>query len=105
MDIESSARRLNEAFDQLSHSRDQFSLMACQHLLAVVEACKTSTIDRSQLTYLFEYVKTFSFALTDELKETVHLGASLKVQDDSYFRALEKNLRLIKDQLSAAPRR
>lgn len=103
-DLESSGNQLNEWFDKLGHQRNTFSLKACEHLISVTDACKAGKFDRMQLTYYFEYVKAFSWALTDELKEVVNLGASPKIKDASYLRVVERNLLLVKNQLSSSPK-
>ena len=104
IDLDSSASQLNEDADRMGHARDAFSLKAADHLIAVVESCKQGKFDRQQLRYMFEYVKTFSWALTEEVQELVKTGASAKVEDDSYFRALEKNLKTAKTGLGSRPR-
>lgn len=104
VDLEASAKHLAEMFERLDQMRIAFSLKACDHLIAVVEACKAGRFDRLQLMYLFEYVKTFSWAMTNELKEVVAIGASTKVKDDSYFRAVATNLGIVRSGLANAPR-
>jgi len=103
VNLEESANKLNEWFDKLGHQRNTFSLKACDHLLAVVAACKAGKFDKMQLMYRFQYVKAFSWALTDELKEVVNIGSSTSVQNDSYFRVIEKNLTIVRNSLSSAP--
>lgn len=102
--LEESAKRLNESFDKLGHQRSYFSLRACEHLIAVAEACKAGRFNKRQMMYMFEYVKAFSWALTDDLRESVAAGASTKVEDDSFFRALIQNLKMVRDALSSAPK-
>lgn len=103
VDLEASANQLNDWFDKLGHQRNTFSLKACEHLIHVMEACKAGKTDKMQLIYRFEYVKAFSWALTDELKEVVNIGATPKIKDDSYFRVVDRNLVMVRNALASAP--
>ncbi|MEK6961496.1 MAG: hypothetical protein AABX47_10095 [Nanoarchaeota archaeon] len=104
VDLEASANQLNEWFDKLVHQRNTFSLKACEHLIHVMGACKAGKFDKIQLMYRFEYVKAFSWALTDELKEVANIGASPKIKDDSYFRVVDRNLTIVRNSLASAPK-
>ncbi|MFH1175046.1 MAG: hypothetical protein V1725_08000 [archaeon] len=89
-----------DTFKELELHKTKFNMLVVEELLQLFGLHEQQKLSRDELMRCFTLIEKYDWALMQDVYEMVVLASSGKIKNDSYYRAIKRNLEDLRDILN-----